>query len=347
MKKVLFLCSNDGSDMRINKEVKSLSKAFEVDFLGIGLGNENSFVKPYCKNLIIIKGSRTSLFTYFKQVLTFLRLTFLNKYSSVHIVNEQLMIFYFPLLFFHNVVLDIFDSIFLIKGYPGDKLLWMKKILYAPVNQMLVTDSNRKRLMPLEFYKKIEILENYPFKVLTSKPPIEKLKKLTIMYYGWMGVTRGTITILNLIEASNGDIKIIMAGWFSDDKSRELSKHSCVDYRGTLSQEDANKVAQLEADYILCVYEPSNVNNINASPNKVYDAIQTNTPLIMNSEVLISSFVKRNKIGFILENYYDNNWSQVYLELKKLRGSYEFEKNFCDKYTWENIESKLINAHQN
>lgn len=35
-KKILYLCINDGSDMRINKEIRTLNKRYDVVFLGVG-----------------------------------------------------------------------------------------------------------------------------------------------------------------------------------------------------------------------------------------------------------------------------------------------------------------------
>ena len=68
----------------------------------------------------------------------------------------------------------------------------------------------------------------------------------------------------------------------------------------------------------MCSYEPSNQNNINASPNKIYDAIQTNTPIIINNEVKVAAFVKRKNIGVILDSFYDYDLETVYKELQEI-----------------------------
>ena len=57
---LLFISSNDGSDMRINKEVKTLAKNFEVIFFGVG-DHSKCYVAPFCKEVILIKGKRNSV----------------------------------------------------------------------------------------------------------------------------------------------------------------------------------------------------------------------------------------------------------------------------------------------
>ena len=116
---ILFISSNDGSDMRINKEVKSLQRHSNVIFLGVG-NYSNCYVSKYCKEVVLIKGKRNSLPVLAKQVLTCVKIVLRSKINSLHIINEQLYIFFFPIVFFKYTVLDIFDSIFLKKNKGGE-----------------------------------------------------------------------------------------------------------------------------------------------------------------------------------------------------------------------------------
>jgi len=329
--------------MRINKELKSLSKAFEITFIGSGISNHDCYGKTFCKYFYLIDGKRNNPLTIIKQTLLVGRLLF-KKFDSIHIINEQLMIFYYPLLFRQHVVLDIFDSIFLMKNQSNNNLLLLKRIIYAPVAKILVTDQNRKALMPAFTHHKIHILENFPnifngiIKQNNSREP------LTILYNGWLGKYRGT-DVVNKILSVDDKIRVIMAGWFADDESRKLAMHPQVEYKGIMRQEEALTIAAHDADYILCVYAPNSENNINASPNKIYDAIQTRKPLITNKEIKVSKFVKDNNLGIVIEDY--NNFDSVQLikDLYTLKNSFNFNENLIKQYTWENIEGELLNAH--
>ena len=83
-----------------------------------------------------------------------------------------------------------------------------------------------------------------------------------------------------------------------------------------------------------------------ASPNKIYDAIQTHTPVIINAEVKVSSFVKEKNIGVVLDSFYEYDTESVYNELLNKKEKFSFSEEAAEKYSWESIESKLLEAHK-
>ena len=80
---ILFVSTNDGSDMRINKEVKSLQKHSEIIFFGVG-DHSKCYVAPFCKEVILIKGKRNSVPVLAKQILIFIQLLLTKKIKSIH-----------------------------------------------------------------------------------------------------------------------------------------------------------------------------------------------------------------------------------------------------------------------
>lgn len=330
--------------MRINKEAKSLSKYADIIFLGVG-DKANCYVTSHCKQVILIKGKRNSANVLIKQILVFLKLLITKNISSVHIINEQLYIFFYPFLFFKHTVLDLFDSIFLKKNMGGERLKWVKRLLYRPANFVLVTDENRYSLMPKALRSKCKVLPNFPeyFSYNTEKESSEELR---ILYNGWMGLNRGTEIIEGLLKTKLS-LTIFMAGWFSDGYTAALVNQYPVNIKflGTIPQQQALELAQQQADYILCVYAPVNQNNINASPNKVYDAIQTKTPLIINAEVKVSEWVKNKGLGFILEKYNVDDYIDLYNHLNKSKRNFKFDDELKLQYTWEHIEENLFKVH--
>lgn len=343
-KRILYICSNDGSDMRINKELRSLSTIYEVTFVGVGTGNGDSYARQHCKYFHLIIGRRNTAATMVRQIFRVMQLK-PGSFDSVHIINEQLMVFFYPFLIGRHVVLDIFDSIFLMWNKSRNKWRILKKVVYAPVDVILVTDQNRYDLMPDFTHKKIRILENYPYRFTIPVQKKVNNDRLTIVYSGWLGQHRGT-EVLEKLLAADPDLHVIMAGWFADDLSRQLAQHPRVDYRGIMTQEESLTIAAEEGDYILCVYAPNNENNINASPNKIYDAIQTATPVIINREIRIAAFVEENAIGITFNDYYHFDVDALLRELKEKRNSFTFTEALRNTYTWDNIEHILLEAHQ-
>jgi hypothetical protein len=331
--------------MRVTKEVKTLSTEFDVYFLGVGNATVASFSKQYTTHFELIPGKRNSIVNIIKHVYAFLRLHRKVSFHSIHIINEQLMVFFYPFLFGKKVVLDLFDSFFLMHvNKPKDKWALVKKIVYAPISKIIVTDENRKALMNTASISKTVIVPNYPF----LQPLYEKrsrIDKLTILYNGTMNRERGS-EILQKLLVENESLFIIMAGWITDDFTRKLTEHPRVDFRGVVTQEVALKIAAIEADYVLCVYEPNSEIHINASPNKIYDAIQTRTPVIINREVKVSEFVSKNNIGVVLDSYYEFEPRKLYRVLDESRADFNISEDMRNYYTWEAHEEVLLSAHK-
>ena len=342
---ILFVSSNDGSDMRINKEVRTLQQQGEVIFLGVGQESK-CYVSKYCHEVILITGKRNSISVLIKQVLTFIKLLLSRKIKSIHIINEEFFGLLYPFLFFKHTVLDLFDSIFLRKNLSGERVKWLKKLLYLPANKIIVTDENRYQLMPESLRGKCIVLPNYP-EYFAIKNEKERSDSLRILFNGWMGLNRGTEIVEGLLKTGLS-LKIYMAGWFSDDHTRNLvnSYPNTIEFLGIIPQQAALELAQTKSDYILCVYAPINENNINASPNKVYDAIQTETPLIINAEVKISGWVREKGIGFVLPGYDVADYSKLYFDLQKDKNKFSFNADLKKYYTWESVEGNLLRAHQ-
>jgi len=340
----LYLSFNDGSDMRVNKEMRTLSEAATVELMALGPDPAQCFAALYANRLVFVKGKRQSITTlvrYFAK--SAYRLVF-RRFDSVHIVNEPQLLVLWPFLWFQkNVVLDVFDSIFLRKNRPRNQLSWLKKLVYAPINHCLVTDENRLKLLPDFIKNKASIIPNYPYR-LTNLPPKKRNAGLTILYYGWLGERRGTETARRLL-AAHPVLKVIVAGWLADEPSRLLTQHPRVEWLGVLPQAEATELAARRADYILCVYAPINDNNINASPNKIYDAIQTRTPVIINAEVKVSGFVKKMGIGHVLPHYEIGDYAQLADTLLSERESYFFPEDLRRSCTWENTEEVLWKVH--
>jgi hypothetical protein len=111
-----------------------------------------------------------------------------------------------------------------------------------------------------------------------------------------------------------------------------------------IHQTAAAQIAK-QCDYILCLYEPNIVNNIYASPNKIYDGIQAGVPVIINKEILVSSFVRKEKLGVILDSYSPSYVAPILEELKARRNDFTDIEKMQGMYTWAKVEPVLISAH--
>ncbi len=341
--KLLYLCINDGSDTRINKEIKTLASRFEIVYLGIGRDETKAFAKPFCAEFLLIKGHHKSISTLIRYCLAFIKVYFTHRFSSIHVINEQLLLIFFPFLLSRRkrLVADIFDSIFLRSGHP--LIRFIQSFVYQLPGRIIVTDNNRKSLVPASFHAKTVVVENYPYAFQDVQPKRAGEDELLILYSGSLGVTRGTSLLTELLKHS-AKVKVWMIGWVYDEPTRLLSQHPQVTFWGVKTQQETMRLAS-ECDYILSMYEPINDNNLNASPNKIYDAVQSQTPVIINAEIKVAQFVAENRLGYVLKSYYSADIDFVLDELIARKKDFVFNNTLRYQYTWEAIEQKLINAH--
>lgn len=343
---LLFISVNDGSDTRIFKEIKSLSKNFEITFIGIKTPTStDSMLPPSCR-AFFIKGFRRSPLTIAKLFFQAARLC-PWRFNSIHVINENLALVLLPLLILTpHWVLDIFDSFFLksTSRITNTLKFVLQKIIYSSASIILVTDEARLNLLPEWARGKTRVLPNYPLADISNNNTRSiREGPLVILFSGSIGRDRGIPFLVNLLKADNR-LQVHVAGWLYDQEGEELTRHSQVQYHGVIHQTAVAQIAK-QCDYILCLYEPNIVNNIYASPNKIYDGIQAGVPVIINQEVLVSAFVRDEKLGVILESYCPSNILVVLEELKAQRNQFTHIAKMQGKYIWENIEPVLINAH--
>ncbi|WP_289724503.1 hypothetical protein [Robiginitalea aurantiaca] len=242
--------------------------------------------------------------------------------------------------------MDVFDSFFMRYGIKKRQYTIIKRIVYAPCDKVIVTDEARKGLMPDFLQKKLIVLPNYPFRYHGPISKSSNEKSIRILFFGWLGMNRGGAVAKGLLE-NDKRIRLIMLGWFADEDSRLLSNHPRAEYRGVVSQQMALEIAASEVDYILCLYEPrNNLNIVYASPNKVYDSIHTETPLIINPEVKIASLVEDLNIGIVLPSYHVESFKALTNEMINKLGTYNFTEDLKKSYAWESVQGRLLLAHE-
>ena len=343
---LLFISVNNGTDTRIFKEIKSLSGQFQITFIGIQAPNSTADMLPPSCQKFFIKGLRRSPLTIAKLFFQVARLR-PWRFNSVHVINENLALVLFPLLMVsRHWVLDIFDSFFL-KSPSFITTIFkaiLQRIIYSSASVILVTDEARLNLLPVWSRVKTRVLPNYPLSDSTNIGPRSvRDGPLTIFFSGSISQNRGIPFLVNLLK-HDSQVFIHVAGWLYDQPSEEFIRHPQVKYHGIIHQTAAAQIAK-QCDYILCLYEPNVTNNIYASPNKIYDGIQAGVPVIINQEVLVSAFVRDEKLGVVLDSYNPANISSIFEELKAQRNQFTHIAQMQGRYTWEKIEPVLITAH--
>lgn len=340
-KKVLYLSMNNGSDARIGKEINTLSRDFDIDYLGIGKSDYQLGIMGAIHNYHCIRGHHRSAITLLRYLGVLMRLD-KRKYSNIYVVDEQLLFFVLPLVYRYNVILDLFDSMFLKLNREGNKWIWLKKILYNGLHKVVVTDHHRYELLPDFIKDRAFILPNYPNRLEFGKKKFNE-DKIVLGVFGTLTRERGLSFLTDILERNSG-IEVHCAGWIGDDYAKKFVNRTSVKYLGIMNKDEVNKYVFDFVDLIIAIYPEHNVNNFNASPTKLYDSIMCKTPVIINRWVRISSFVEEIKAGMVVDLNSVEGYNLNYLDLRKYLMSYSHAvfDEISEKFSWNDFEDKYL-----
>lgn len=358
------MARNDGSDMRVRKEVISLSKFFEDNQIYVillhsalehPLGKELSNVTYLRVGKLLQRFKFGKLFLPFSFLLRAGTVLFTKSVRSVHVVNDEMFLtILLCRLIKTHVVLDVFDSYELKfserKGLLGFILRWVSRVAKLNANKVIVTDFWRRNLLDEKVIEKAVILPNYPS--IASLPRISDLglsfgkHSNSIFFGGSLFKSRGIDTIIEFLSKSP-NMRVQCAGWVLDEAAQELIDHPQVDYHGVLSQEMSNKLCG-ECLASVALYEPKNLNNIYASPNKIYDSLCLGEYVFINSETKLSSWIGRSKLVKVF-SYFDSgglvrSCNEV-IKQKNMKKIRRYAKLYRRLFIWENFERVLYDVH--
>jgi glycosyltransferase involved in cell wall biosynthesis len=105
-----------------------------------------------------------------------------------------------------------------------------------------------------------------------------------------------------------------------------------------------------ESDVLFAIYDPIVQNNKYSSPNKLFEAMMCQKPIIVNSGTSMDRIVQGEKCGIVIESLTPSAFREAILRLKEdaqLRET--LGKNgraaYDERYSWSIMEQRLINLH--
>ena len=127
----------------------------------------------------------------------------------------------------------------------------------------------------------------------------EKSAPLVIYASGWLGETRGLPIVNKLAKHFAGDDRVhfLVAGRIDGPSATELITLPNVTYEGEVESDKALAYSRI-ADLLVTLYDPAIEINRFAESNKWGDAIFIGLPVLVNSEVVTSSFLQQAGAAF-------------------------------------------------
>jgi len=378
MKKVIMLLSNPFKpDPRVYKEAKSLvNNGYDVTVLA--WDREGKY--PRKEVIDGIKIERISLKApYGNNLQLFFLLPLWQFIVFLKLLNKR-----FDLLHCHD-----FDTLtvgILLKKIKNKKIIYDAHESYPDMIKPDIPVLFYKVIFNLEsFYlKKIdylitvnEILEKYfkkrgslrnvtimncydkqDFKICQEKVDkmTEKLdlkNKFVIVYIGVLIKDRGLEELVESFKYQKDDSIVLLIFGYGpiENKLNEIVRKYSLSHKVFLLREiHPSLVSSYTSigDLIPIAYKP-NENNKFTSPNKLFEAITLNKPVLVSDIGILGDFVREFDCGIILESFVLEKIAETLKNIKENPQLLEkMEKNTNEaykKYNWKNMEEKLLKIY--
>ena len=197
-------------------------------------------------------------------------------------------------------------------------------------------------------------INNYPIlNELYSENLDFKKKKNQVLFVGVISDLRCIHELVEALELIEEDVKFVLCGRFSGEKlQKEVSQKKGwkkVDYRGQVEREEVKKlIAESLAGIVVYKGIP---NHVDAKPNKLFEYMSGNLPIIGSNFKLWKEAIEGNNCGVTVNPDSPQNIAECILDVYKNKEKYiEMGKNgreaVVKKYNWESEEIKLFKAYE-
>jgi Glycosyltransferase len=250
------------------------------------------------------------------------------------------------------VVYDIFDFYGdVMEGFLRPLISNMDNFTMKFADVIIIADDSRIYQIGQNIKNKIITINNAPEENLFRKnSKYEGDNKFKIFLGGKITGQRCTDLIISAIKGME-NVQLIIKGYCGEEeyisKLSSLTKdmkNVTMDLNGVLYDEIIQNT--LNADLTLALYDPGIPNNVYASPNKLFEAMASGIPIIVNENTSMANIVQKENCGIVIPFGDKESLIEAISCLKdnkSLRRKLgdNGRKAYENKYNWEIMENRL------
>lgn len=246
------------------------------------------------------------------------------------------------------------ESKIVTKKILADTFVKFETTLLKSVDQLILTspyfwEYYYKRYLPCEKYL---FIPNAPSRLVFEKYHKKTISDtFTVGYFGAVRYVEQLKLLIDAVKQINENIEIVIAGnGIGYETIRKYTaKMDFVRMYGPYNFE--REIAELysKVDCVYCVYD-TQVRNVQvALPNKLYEAIVCELPIIVSKNTVLGDFVQKENVGVVVK---DNDINELKGVIKMLKDDCTYVKDVAEKcreikdmYYNDEHEQKLIDVY--
>lgn len=363
MKILSAVLNNIETDQRLDKVCRSLLKfGYEVELIGATLKGKPLLDKPYATHLIEMKNQHSmSMYAEFNKKLLF---TLLNKVDkeTILLANDldSLLPFYLvskwknlPLVFDSH---EIFSELPSLHNRPKTKKVWktLEQFLLPKIKNFYTVSDSYAAFFAENYQVSPKVVRNVPTRIRLNQKqnhiffplPPNPTNKNVILYQGAINMSRGIDKVIEAFRhLDNEQLWIIGDGPKKQEYEQLTQKLQLTDmvfFLGRIKPELLKTITPL-ASIGLSIEEDFGLSYRYALPNKLFDYIQAQIPILGSPLPEIKKIIEHYQIGLLIENHTPEHLASKIKELLN-KGREPFLEQLmlaANELCWENEELVL------
>ena len=184
----------------------------------------------------------------------------------------------------------------------------LERFMLPKLKKVLTVSQSIANLYEKEYNINVQLLRNVPLlnKKTTEVENIKVAGKKIIIYQGAINVNRGIEQmVLSMLHLENAILYIVGAGDISDKIKKLIETNHLSQKVSMLGRIPLEKLYNytLQADLGLSLEEDKGLNYRFSLPNKLFDYIQAEIPVLVANLPEMEKLVKQYQVGEIIENH--------------------------------------------
>ncbi len=368
MQRIIVSVTNDlVTDQRVHKTCTTLvDMNYDVILIGRKLPNSIAIKRTYKTKRMRLLFKKKFLFFAEYNIRLFFKLLFLKK--DILLSNDLdtlLPNFIISKLFRKKLVYDsheLFTEIPELIHRPTIQKVWLsiEKVIFPKLKNVYTVNNSIASFYKHTYNVNVQVIRNIAKKLnnKTVNPAladkIKGTKKMLILQGTGINMDRGAEEAILMMQYLDNTILYIIGGGDIYEELKKLCKSLHLDDKVIIMDKlPYNELMEYTkiADLGLSLDKATNLNYEYSLPNKVFDYIQANTPLLVSNRKEVAQLVTKNKIGVVIDNFDPKKLAEAVNKLFSNQGQYRIlKKNLviaAEKYNWESESEKLKDIFEN
>lgn len=250
---------------------------------------------------------------------------------------------------------EIFTEVPELIHRPATRAIWLalEKRLFPALLNVYTVNGSLARIYQEKYSVPVKVIRNLPF----ARPfPAKATPRPILLYQGAVNLGRGIDLMIKAMQyMPQAELWIVGKGDVLPEMQalvEELSLGERVKFWGFMALEQLSKITR-QARIGLSLEEDRGANYRYASPNKVYDYIQSGLAVLVSDLPEMRALIEQYQVGAILAFAQRDPMSLANLLLEMLQDQQAFDewRQNCQKaakeLNWEREREKLLAIYQN